>query len=97
MTATELEVTSSQGIADSITAGQVEAVNISYGFINVSYSEDGVAKNETVYCKDGTTTVINASGKTVKLSDIEVGSKLTIRGTIDNGDFVASVILIEDK
>ncbi len=56
------------GIADSITAGQVEAVNISYGFINVSYSEDGVAKNETVYCKDGTTTVINASGKTVKLS-----------------------------
>lgn len=97
MTATELEVTSSQGVADSITAGHVEAVNISYGFINVSYSEDGVAKNETVYCKDGTTTVINASGKTVKLSDIEVGSKLTIRGTIDNGDFVASVILIEDK
>lgn len=97
LTATELDVKSSQGVADSITAGRVEAINISYGFINVSYNEDGLAKNETVYCKEGTTTVINASGKTVKLSDIEVGSTLTIRGTIDNGDFVASVILIEEN
>lgn len=97
LTATEVQVKSSQGIADSITEGRVEAVNISYGFINVSYNEDGIVKNETVYCKEGTTTVINASGKTVKLSDIEVGNKLTIRGAIDNGDFVASVILIEEK
>lgn len=94
---TAISATSVQSGSYSITAGVVTAVNSSYGFIKVSYEADGVAKEETIMCKDSTATVIDAQGKTSSMKNINVGDVVTVRGTMDNGAFVASIILIEAK
>ena len=94
---TSISATSVQSGTHSITAGTVTAVNSSYGFIKVSYDDAGVTKEETIMCKDSTVTVVDVSGKTSSLKDINVGDVITVRGTLDNGAFVASVILIESK
>lgn len=92
---TSISATSVQSGSYSITAGVVTAVNSSYGFIKVSYEADGITKEETVMCKDSTATVIDSQGKTSSMKNISVGDIVTIRGTMDNGAFVASIILIE--
>ena len=94
---TAISATSVQSGAYSITAGTITAINPSYGFIKVSYDDAGVSKEETIMCKDTTTTVLNAAGKDASIKDLAVGDIVTVRGTVDNGAFVASVILIESK
>lgn len=97
---TALSVTSSSDSAYSITAGIVTASDASFGAIKVTYESNGVTKEETIKCKDGssvTATVIDANGKAVNLKDIKVGNIVTVRGAIKNGMFVASVILIESN
>lgn len=94
---TAISTTSVQSGTRSITAGVVTAINSSYGFIKVSYDDGGVTKEETVMCKDSTATVVDAAGKTSSLKNVAVGDVVTVRGTMDNGAFVASVILIESK
>jgi len=94
---TSISVTSVQSGTKSITAGTVTANNTSYGFIKVSYDLDGVTREETVMCKDNTTTVLDAAGKSSTLKGIKEGDIVTIRGTVTNGAFVASVILIEAR
>lgn len=94
---TAISATSVQSGTYSITAGVVTAINSSYGFIKVSYEDNGVTKEETIMCKDSTATVLDASGKTSSLKNIAIGDIVTVRGTMDNGAFVASVILVESK
>ena len=94
---TAIAATSAQSGTYSITAGVVTAINSSYGFIKVKYEVNGVSKEETVMCKDSTATVVDAAGKTSSLKNINIGDVVTVRGTMDNGAFVASVILIESK
>lgn len=94
---TAISATSVQSGSYSITAGVVTAVNSSYGFIKVSYETDGVTKEETIMCKDSTATVIDSQGKTSSMKNISAGDVVTVRGTMDNGAFVASIILIEAK
>ena len=77
--------------------GTVTAVNAAYGFIKVSYVNDlGVTVDETVYCKDATTKIMNISGVTKKLKDVAVGSVITAHGTVSNGAFSASIVVISD-
>ena len=94
---TAISATSVQSGTHSITAGVVSVINSSYGFIKVSYEENGITKEETVMCKDSSVTVVDATGKTSTLKNVKVGDVVTIRGTMNNGAFVASVILIESK
>lgn len=97
---TALSVTSSSDSAYSITAGVVTAADASFGAIKVSYDNNGVTKEETIKCKEGSTitaTVLDVNGKTTNLKNIKVGDIVTIRGSIKNGMFVASVILIESN
>ncbi len=94
---TAISATSVQSGAYSITAGTVTAVNSSYGFIKVKYDDAGVTREETIMCKDSTAKVINAAGKDASTRDLAVGDIVTVRGTMDNGAFVASLILIESK
>ncbi len=97
---TAISVTSSSDSSYSITAGVVTAADASFGAIKVSYDNNGVTKEETIKCKDGSTvtaTVLDANGKTANLKDIKVGDIVTVRGSLKNGMFVASVILIESN
>ena len=72
-----------------------------YLLFSCKFSHDkwlnGITKEETVMCKDSSVTVVDASGKTSTLKNVKVGDVVTIRGTMNNGAFVASVILIESK
>ncbi len=94
---TSISVTSAQSSAHSITAGKVTTVNTSYGMIMVSYDDAGVTREVYVACQNPGLKIIDAAGNTKKLSEIEVGDIVTVRGTMDNGAFTASVILIESK
>ncbi len=75
--------------------GTVTAINSSYGFIKISYNKDGVTAEETVYCKDSTTKFITSAGTSKQLKDIKTGDTVTVRGTMTNGAFEASLVLIE--
>lgn len=77
--------------------GTVTAINSSYGFIKISYKENETTYEETVYCKDSTTKFITSEGTSKLLKDIVVGDVVSVRGTMTNGAFVASLVLIEDE
>ncbi len=77
--------------------GVVTAINLSYGFIKISYkAEDGYSIEETVYCKDATTKVMTSMGTAKKISNIKVGQTVTATGTTSNGAFAAKLIVIAE-
>ena len=67
--------------------GVVETINASKGFIKVN--------GETVFCKDTTTTFITASGATKVMKNLAVGDSVSIRGVMQNGAYMATLIIIE--
>lgn len=92
---TAITTTAAQSSSGTIT-GVVTAVNTSFGFVKVSYTNaDGYTIEETVYCKDSTTTIMNTNAVTKKMKDITVGSTITATGTSTNGAFSAKVLIIE--
>jgi len=76
-------------------SGVVTSINASYGFIKISYNENDVTYEETVYCKDSTTKFITSAGSTKSLKELKVGDMVSVRGTMTNGAFEASLVLIE--
>ena len=82
------------GVAYS-RSGVVSAINSSYKFIKITYTENDVSFEEIVYCKDDTTKFITSEGKAKTLKDIKEGDVVSVRGTMTNGAFEASLILIE--
>ena len=72
--------------AGSVT-GVIETVNTSMGFIRI----DG----ETIFCKDTTTTVISSNGTNKLMKDLKEGMTVSVRGTLTNGAYTASLIIIE--
>ncbi len=93
-TVVKLESTTAQSASGKLE-GTVVAVNSAYGFIKVAYSNEyGINVEETVYCKDATTTIMNSAGQTKKLKDIAEGSVITAHGSISNGAFTAKIIVI---
>lgn len=75
--------------------GTITAVNSAYGFIKVTHlNDDGYSIEETVYCKDTTTSIMDSAGKTKKLKDLKVGDIVNAHGTVSNGAFTAKVIII---
>ena len=78
--------TKSAPTADAVT-GEVEVVNTSKGFIKVN--------GETIFCKDGSTTIITSSGSSKSMRDLKEGTKVSIRGSMQNGAYNATLIIIE--
>lgn len=78
--------TKAAATADAVT-GEVEVVNTSKGFIKVN--------GETIFCKDGSTTIITSSGTSKSMRDLKEGTKVSIRGSMQNGAYNATLIIIE--
>lgn len=77
--------------------GVVTSINLSYGFIKISYeSEDGYPVEETIYCKDATTKVMTSMGVAKKMANIKKGQTVTATGTTSNGAFTAKLIVISE-
>lgn len=90
----KITATSSSSIAYSKT-GVITAVNESYKFIKISYTENDSTREEIVYCKDNVTKFITSEGTTQTLKNLNVGDTVSVRGTMTNGAFEASLVLIE--
>lgn len=90
----KITATSSSSTAYSKT-GVITAVNDSYKFIKISYTENEVTREEIVYCKDNVTKFITSAGTTQTLKNLKVGDTVSVRGTMTNGAFEASLVLIE--
>ena len=93
-TVVKIESTTAQ-VSNGKLEGTVSAVNPSYGFIKLAYTNEfGQTVEETVYCKDSTTNIMNAAGVPKKLKDVKVGNVVTVHGTVSNGAFTAKILVI---
>lgn len=81
-------------ISSGMVTGVVTAVNTSYGFINIL--PDGDSVPTTVYCKDTKTKFITTGGTTKKLSDVQAGMTVTANGTVADGAFSATLVVIQE-
>lgn len=88
---TSITAKSTQNTAGSVS-GTVKAVNASYGFITVE-ATDGTGET-TVFCKDSKTTFITSAGKALKMSNIKEGNVIDVRGTVSNGAFEATLVIV---
>lgn len=79
--------TTSAAITGNKINGTVEVVNASKGFIKVN--------GETVFCKDTSTIFITASGETKVMKNLKEGDTVSIRGVMQNGAYMATLIIIE--
>lgn len=73
-------------------SGTVKAVNASYGFITV-VGADGTGET-MVFCKDSKTKFVTSAGKDIKMSAIKEGNAVDIKGTISNGAFEATLVIV---
>lgn len=71
--------------------GTVTAVNTSYGFIKVMQDN---GNEETVYCKDATSKIMDMDGKTILMKNLEIGSTVSVVGNISNGAFIGKIIIV---
>lgn len=77
------------------STGVVTSVNNSYKFIKIQITDaSGASYEETVYCKDNKTTFITAQGEAKTFKDIKEGNVVNTYGTITNGAFEATTIVI---
>ena len=74
-------------ISTEPVTGVVEVVNTSKGFIKIN--------GETIFCKDSTTTIITSGGTAKTMKNLEVGMTVSVRGSMQNGAYNASLIIIE--
>jgi hypothetical protein len=91
---TKIKSVSTQATAKMVT-GVVTAVNSSYGFIKMSVTENGFTTEETVFCQDKNAKILSSTGKEQAMKNIEEGQTLTVRGTVKNGAYTATVVIIE--
>ena len=76
-------------------SGTITAVNSSFGFIRVKAVDSaGSTYEETVYCKDTKTTFITAAGVSKAFKDLKEGNVVSVYGTITNGAFEATSVII---
>ncbi len=95
---TKITAVSSEVSTSGILSGVITAVNSGYGFIKiaVSGSDDTTASEETLFCSTGTT-ILTTSGTTKTLSQLKVGQTVaSATGSISNGAFAATVIIIKE-
>ena len=89
---TAIAVSSSAVNATGSVEGVVTAVNTSYGFIGVRVDDGAIPY--TVFRSAKGTTIINAEGKTLDLKSISVGDTVECKGSVSNGAFTATLIIV---
>ncbi len=86
---------------DGVTqiAGTVASVNVSYGVIQVSYTDadSGVSVTEPIFVKSKSTIIDILTGNTLKLSGVKEGSKITAFGVRNSGIFEATTINVSNN
>lgn len=83
-----LKIAATKGAQASATIdGVVEVKNASRGFI--------IVNGETIFCKDADTTFITANGEKKVMKDLNEGDNVSIRGSLQNGAYTASLVIIE--
>lgn len=90
---TKIVATSVQSTSKTVV-GKVTAVNSSFGFIQL---DTGSGETENAFCNDNSTKILSAAGSDKKMKDVQVGQTLTVRGSVKNGAFAATVIIIEEE
>ena len=93
---TKIQSTSAQ-TTTKMVVGVVTAVNSSYGFIKVNVTENGITTEETIFCDDDDAKILSGSGKEQSMKNIKEGQTLTVRGTVKNGAYTATVVIIETE
>ncbi|MDY3972608.1 MAG: S-layer homology domain-containing protein [Clostridia bacterium] len=91
---TRIVATSTQESAGRII-GVVTAINSSYGVISILPEGASEGEVKQVFCKDDSTTFVTAGGKTKKMKDVKVGQSVDVRGTVSNGVFVGTLLVID--
>ncbi len=86
---------SAVAVTSKTMTGVVTNINASYGFIKVSYNEGGVTMEETVYCKDSSCKFISGEGKDLTMKSINEGDTVTVRGSVKNGAYEATLIIVD--
>lgn len=93
-TVTKISTLTSQSTSGNIS-GTITNVNSSFGFIRVrAVDSAGSTYEETIYCKDSKTTFITAAGVSKSFKDLKEGNVVSVYGTITNGAFEATSIII---
>lgn len=90
---TKIACVSSAASGDGRITGTVSALNTSLGFIKVTTDGSDIA--ETVFCNDTKTKIVDKAGTTKAMKNLTDGTTVTAYGTITNGAFVATLIVIE--
>ena len=80
-----------------MVTGVVTAINSSYGFIKLNVTENGFTTEETVFCQDNKAKILSGTGKEQSMKNIKEGQTLTVRGTVKNGAYTATVVIIESE
>lgn len=93
---TKIKTTSTQATSKMVT-GVVTAINSSYGFIKLNVTENGFTTEETVFCQDNKAKILSGTGKEQSMKNIKEGQTLTVRGTVKNGAYTATVVIIESE
>ncbi len=93
---TKIQSSSAQ-TTTKMVVGVVTAVNSSYGFIKINVTENGITTEETVFCDDDDAKILSGSGKEQSMKNIKEGQTLTVRGTVKNGAYTATVVIIETE
>jgi len=76
--------------------GVVKLVNKSYGLIQLEFVDPkaGLVRNESVFIKSNASIVDYKTQKDKKISDISVGSRVTVTGSMESGVFEAGTVVI---
>ncbi len=76
--------------------GVVKLVNTSYGLIQLEFVDPkvGITRNESVFIKSNASIVDYKTQKNKKLSDVNIGSKVTVTGSMESGVFEAGTVVI---
>ena len=93
---TRIVATSTQESSGNLK-GVVTAINSSYGVISILPEGASDGESKQVFCKDDSTTFVTAGGKTKKMKDVKVGQSVDVRGTVSNGVFVGTLLVIEGE
>ena len=88
----KIECLGSKVYEEGKVTGKITAINTSLGFVKITTES---ANNETVFCNDTKTKIVNILGATLNMRNLEEGNKITAYGSVSSGAFVATLIVVE--
>jgi hypothetical protein len=75
--------------------GVIDAINSSYGFINIKVTDDNGNISTQMAFTDKNVKVLTSTGQQKEFKSLKVGQEVTVTGTEKNGAFSATIIIIK--